>query len=135
MFGAKKDKNVRYIPFPPSVSPSLPVHYPSIVIEFARHVNPLCRRRKFGGKIYYISRDIELFLGDYFGAPRRRYRYVIMLSWHDEAVTGGEATCVAVVIECCSGDCDQICKRSALPCDRRREHKLVTAAQTGCIAV
>jgi len=30
----------------------------------------LCKRCKYGEKIYYHSRDIEFFLGDYFfGAP------------------------------------------------------------------
>jgi len=40
----------------------------NIAIKFARYVACmlLCKRGKFGEKIFYNSRDIEFFLGDYF---------------------------------------------------------------------
>jgi len=40
----------------------------NIAMKFARYMAwiLLCKRGKFGEKIYYNHRDIEFFLGDYF---------------------------------------------------------------------
>jgi len=54
-----------------------------IAMKFVEYVDwiLLCKYGKFGGKIYYNSRDIEFFLGDYFLLVRPVHTYTSLMSF------------------------------------------------------